>query len=135
MAGFSFFHVRVHLNLGASYTRLNTAALASYGPAAADHILCQEVGHILGLGPSNDLNSSMKNRSVLGSATRPNVHDATQLLAIYNYSIVEPDEDSGKWGPPCSKNPPHPNCQPAGRWGTVDVFPIPEENESAPREG
>ena len=112
--------------------KLNTAALASYVQGAGDHVLCQEIGHILGLDHSNDLDSCMNDQAVLGSATSPNAHDAATLLAIYIHDDAAADDDGGGGGPPCSKNPNHPNCQPAGRtsgrWVTVDVFPIPEND-------
>lgn len=105
--------------------QLNTRLLAGYGADAADHVLCQELGHVLGLDHQRvALNSCMNDQAELGSATSPNTHDAEQLVLIYSHSDSFED-DNGGGGPPCSKNPDHPNCQPAGRWVTVDIFPVP----------
>lgn len=110
--------------------KLNTFILSrDFGPDAADHVLCQELGHILGLdhqsGPGS-LNSCMSNEKevVLGTATRPNDHDIEQLRDIYNHPDEVPDDDGPGGGPPCSRNP-RPGCRTADGWVIIDVFPIP----------
>ena len=111
--------------------QLNTRLLAGYGPAAADHVLCQEIGHVLGLDHNRTaLDTCMNDQATLGSATSPNIHDADTFNVIYGHSDTIPEEDGGGsgGGPPCSKKPDHPNCQPSGRWVTVDVFPIPADD-------
>ena len=118
--------------------KLNTSALAYYEvngyPGIADHVLCQELGHVLGLGHNRDGvsggspdDSCMNDQGHLGDYTAPNSHDTDQLAAIYGHTdVVASDDDSGGGGPPCSKNPGHPNCVPQnGQWITVHVFPIP----------
>ncbi len=108
--------------------KLNTMILSrpEFGPLAADHVLCQELGHVLGLDHSL-LTTSCMNGSNLGSATSPDSHDNVTLGNIYSH----PDgisDDSGGGGPPCSKKPDHPNCRKAEGWVIVDIFPIPEDD-------
>ena len=105
--------------------KLNTFVLSSYpnAQAAADHVLCQELGHILGLDHQDGPNSCM-NGADLGSATSPDSHDEATLALIYNHLDEGPD-DSGGGGPPCRKNPGHPNCRTVEGWVIIDIFPIP----------
>ena len=122
--------------------KLNTRLLNSYGEAAADHVLCQELGHVLGLDHNRDGteggspdDSCMNDQATLGAFPAPNSHDIDQLNLIYNgHDDVNPDDggdpdDGGGGGgggncPP--GNPNHKNCQnSSGRWITVHVFPIP----------
>ena len=66
--------------------KLNTILLEPLGPAAADHVLCQELGHILGLDHQRTaIDSCMNDIAVLGSVTTPNIHDAEQLGFIYSH--------------------------------------------------
>lgn len=103
---------------------LNTRLLANYGPAAADHVLCQELGHVLGLDHNRvALDTCMNDNASLGSATSPNSHDAETLGIVYAHDDAVESDDPG--GPPCSKKPDHPNCRPIGRWVTVHIFEIP----------
>jgi hypothetical protein len=102
--------------------QLNTRLLAGYGPAAAEHVLCQELGHVLGLDHQRDASDSCMNDQLkLGDATSPNSHDVEELWAIYDHADVI--EDNGGGGKKC-ENPP---CNDRGRWVTVDIFPVPEE--------
>lgn len=110
--------------------KLNTRLLESYGPAAADHVLCQELGHVLGLDHNRqELDTCMNDKALLGSATSPNAHDAEQLNLIYDHAdAVDGGGDGGGngGGPPCDKNPDHPNCQSGnGVWITIHAFPVP----------
>ncbi len=116
--------------------KLNTRLLQNYGADAADHVLCQELGHVLGLDHNRDGasggspdDSCMNDQATLGAFPAPNGHDTDQLAAIYGHTdIIDggSDDDGGGGGPPCSKNPNHPNCVPQnGVWITVHVFPVP----------
>ena len=107
--------------------KLNTRLLLSKGEDAADHVLCQEIGHVLGLDHNRDsLTTCMNDWAVLGSATSPNTHDTQQLTASYGHldaAAPTTDDGGGGGGPPCSKKPDHPNCQPSnGFWITVHTF-------------
>ena len=111
--------------------KLNTRLLNSYGAAAADHVLCQEIGHVLGLGHNRDGDTCMNDWAVLGSQTSPNIHDTAQLNLIYGHTddgaTEEEDGGGGGGGGGCPPgNPNHKNCRSAtGRWIVVHVFPIP----------
>lgn len=101
--------------------KLNTRLLRSYGAAAADHVLCQELGHVLGLDHNRDGatggtpdDTCMNDQGHLGEYTSPNVHDAEQLNLIYNHTDVS-DSSSGPAGSPSGN----------GVWITVHVFPAP----------
>ena len=117
--------------------KLNTRLLNSYGADAADHVLCQELGHVLGLNHnrvgdnSPDDITCMNDQGPLGGDgyTSPNDHDEDQLNIIYD-GHVDPDPDDGgdTGGGGGGRNcpPRNPNCQPAtGHWVVVHVFPIP----------
>ena len=111
---------------------LNTRLMVElYGPDPrdiADHVLCQEIGHVLGLyhnrdgddtGGSPD-NTCMNDQGHLGEYTSPNSHDIDQLNDIYDgHSEAISDGDEG--GPDCSKNPNAKKCR-NGQWITVHVF-------------
>ena len=116
---------------------LNTTLLNGYGAAAADHVLCQEVGHIEGLDHNRDGkrggspdDTCMNDGNHLGEYTTPNSHDTAQLASIYKH-----DDNAGKGGnggkgggggPNCEKNPSHPKCQNQVKRVTVHVFPVPD---------
>ena len=94
---------------------LNTPLLRFYSPAVADHVLCQETGHIWGLEHNRDGdiggtpdNTCMNDVGHLGQYTTPNSHDVEQLNTIYNHA-------DGASEPASS----------GGRWITVHAFPIP----------
>lgn len=118
--------------------KLNTRLLNNYGADAADHVLCQELGHVLGLGHNRDgLSGGTPDDSCmndqpsagLGAYTSPNSHDTDQLNAIYGSHVDTPPVDDGGdtgggGGCPPGK-PDHPKCNPSeasGRWVTVHVF-------------
>lgn len=106
---------------------LNSQLLSRYGPAVADHVLCQELGHVWGLDHNRTEFDTCMNDSALLSSTAPypNLHDAEQLNLIYDHTDVVPDSgDDESGGPPCSKKPDHPKCRATG-WLTVHVFRIP----------
>ena len=121
--------------------KLNTRLLQSYGLAAADHVLCQEIGHVLGLDHNRDGteggspdNSCMNDQTTLGAFPAPNSHDIEQLNIIYDGHVdANPDDSTdsdgggGGGGGGCPPgNPNHKNCQNStGYWVTVHVFPIP----------
>lgn len=119
--------------------KLNTTYLEIYEatyPGISDHVLCQELGHVLGLGHNRDGltggspdDSCMNDQGHLGEYTAPNSHDTDQLNLIYNHADAVSDSDDGGGGgggPPCGKFPDHHHCQAQnGYWLTVDVFPMP----------
>ncbi|MCH8949145.1 MAG: hypothetical protein IIB87_02050 [Chloroflexi bacterium] len=116
--------------------KLNTRLLNSYGAAAADQVLCQELGHVLGLDHNRDGDDGgspddtcMNDQTTIGSYTSPNSHDTAQLDLIYDgHADLDPDDggDTGGGGNCPPGNPNHKNCQNAtGRWIVVHVFPIP----------
>jgi hypothetical protein len=115
---------------------LNRIYLNSLTAVEWDHVLCQELGHIWGLGHNPDGaaggtpdDTCMNGSQYLGQYPAPNLHDAAQLNAIYDHTDVidEGGEDDGGGGGGGGNCPPrNPNCQfGAGQWITVDVFPIP----------
>ncbi len=111
--------------------KLNTRYLEYYEangyPGLADHVLCQELGHILGLGHNRTETDTCMNDQAFGGfdLTSPNDHDTYQLNLIYDgHADTGGTTETGNGGPPCSKNPTHPNCV-SGVWITVDVFPLP----------
>ena len=100
-----------------------------------DHVLCQELGHIWGLGHNPDGatggtldDTCMNGAEHLGDYTSPNSHDTDQLNLIYNHTDVSDGggDDGGDGGNCPPGNPNHKNCLSAGgRWITVHVFPAP----------
>lgn len=101
--------------------KLNTPYLEFYEallPGAADHVLCQELGHVLGLDHNRlELDTCMNDQAPLGSATAPNLHDVQQLNLIYNHADAGGGGGRGRAG----AGAPSGN----GRWLTVHVFPMP----------
>jgi len=68
--------------------KLNTRLLKKYGPVVADHVLCQELGHILGLNHNHDEIDTCMNdlTAVSNPAPYPNTHDAEELNLIYGHT-------------------------------------------------
>ena len=113
---------------------LNTRLLVDYDPAVADLVLCQEIGHVLGLDHNRDGDSGglpddtcMNDKVDLFDLVAvqqhisPNGHDTDQLSAIYGHTDPVSGGDEG--GPDCSKNPNAKKCRSgAGQWIIVHVF-------------
>lgn len=101
---------------------MNRAILGRYNSRVADHVLCQEMGHLLGLGHQRNADDScMDDCQGRGSGwlaclsseegTTPNAHDAQQLNTIYEHA------DDGQ-------RPPADNC---GSTILVHRFEVPGE--------
>ncbi len=94
------------------------------------HVLCQEVGHILGQQHDGGATCMNDASGTLGQFTIPGGHDAQQLGIIYDsHSDVtggtdQPDDGSG--GPDCNTNTKAKKCRAgAGQWITLHVFSMP----------
>ncbi len=111
--------------------KLNTRLLNSYGPVAADHVLCQEIGHVLGLGHNRVGDSSPEDETCMNDQLlgfpAPNQHDTDQLNLIYDGHIdTTADSTTDNGGPDCEKNTNAKQCRSGnGFWITVHVFPLP----------
>ena len=121
---------------------LNT--IYSLTPIQWDHVLCQELGHVLGLDHNRiDVDTCMNDIASLGAndADSPNDHDKTELNAIYAHWADEaagtPSGEEGTGGPNCGeKNKNAKKCrQGNGHWVTVDVFPAPSWLQPTPGPG
>ncbi len=106
-------------HISAAIAAVNDSYLGSGGAYdnanARQHVLCQEVGHGFGLDHQKSPNkqSCMNDRWGLTSSNfvSPNQHDINQLDTIYAHlDGTTGDDGGGNGGPPCSKNPSHPNC-------------------------
>lgn len=105
---------------------MNRTLLSRYGARVAKHVLCQEIGHLLGLDHQHEAADSCMDDcagrtggdwlACLDSegSTTPNAHDAQQLESIYEHVR----EGAGPSGPSC-----------AGSF-VVHAFPL---EERAPR--
>ena len=92
----------------------------------AEHVLCQELLHVLGL-QHQDGNSCMNSdNATLGDFPDTDDHDVATLISLYGHvDGGGGNGDDGPGGPPCSKNN-KPGCDPArqsGEWITVHVVP------------
>lgn len=94
------------------------------------HVLCQEIGHILGLHHDDGATCMNDTFDTLGLYTGPGGHDAQQLGIIYDGhsdatgGTDEPDDGSG--GPDCNTNRNAKKCRVgAGQWITLHVFSMP----------
>ena len=93
-----------------------------------EHVLCQEIGHVLGLthdGEDTCMNDSF---ATLGLYPTTGGHDAAQLDDIYDGHSEggsSPEPDNGG-GPDCDTNKKAKKCRAdAGQWITVHVFTVP----------
>jgi hypothetical protein len=94
------------------------------------HVLCQEVGHILGLQHSPEDTCMNDAFETLGMYTTPGDHDAQQLNIIYDGhdDVVggTSDPDDGGGGPDCGKNANAKKCRAGdGQWITLHVLSMP----------
>ena len=113
--------------------KLNTQYLDYYEangyPGIADHVLCQEIGHVLGLGHNRiDLDTCMNDQAFIGpDLTSPNTHDTQQLNLIYlGHTDTTADSTTDNGGPDCGKNSKAKQCRSGnGFWLTVHVFRAP----------
>ncbi|MEX2556209.1 MAG: hypothetical protein WEB06_11315 [Actinomycetota bacterium] len=109
---------------------LNTLYYNSYNAAEWDYVVCQELGHIWGLGHVDedfnnpDQGTCMDYTDNMAQNAAPNQHDAQELNAIYAHDDGGSGGGGGSGGPNCDKNPNKPPCQGArdGQWITVHVF-------------
>ncbi len=98
--------------------KLNTRLLRNYGPEVADHVLCQEVGHVLGLTHITGDSCMNDDLTTLGLFTSPNTHDAEQLALIYDHEdVISGGGGNGKGRGRGGK--------PQGEWIIVHTTPIP----------
>ncbi len=100
--------------------KLNTGLLAGYGVAAADHVLCQEIGHVLGLHHITGDSCMNDTFATLGDFTSPNIHDAEQLILVYDHEDIIVENDK-----PGKGNGRDKGGKPQGEWIVVHVTPIP----------
>ncbi len=112
--------------------KLNTQSLEYYEangyPGIADHVLCQEIGHVLGLGHNRTQDDTcMNDQEFVGAdLTSPNFHDTDQLNLIYNHTDAAPSGSTDEGGPDCEKNAKAKQCRSGnGFWLTVHVFTLP----------
>ena len=118
--------------------KLNTTFLNSYGAFVADHVLCQELGHILGLTHNVSVTDTCMNDG--GAATSqaewlailnatgsdsPNAHDTEELNASYAHASTEAGT-GGSGGGPGNKGGGGKGKNKEGRWVTIHVFPVPD---------
>ena len=110
---------------------LNTRLLVDYPQDVADHVLCQEIGHVLGLthnrvGDSSPGDDTCMNDQVdlfTVQYTSPNDHDTDQLNAIYYDGHTDASSGGDEGGPDCSKNTNAKKCRSGnGQWVTIHVF-------------
>jgi predicted Zn-dependent protease len=116
---------RVTLN----HRYLREGNLYGFDASVRQHVLCQELGHVLGLDHQHGDSCMNDDNATLGEYTEPNQEDEDTLEDMYGngqHTDTEPTTDNTRGGPPCSKNPSHPNCIPQGAvWITVHVIPSP----------
>jgi hypothetical protein len=94
------------------------------------HVLCQEVGHILGLQHSGEDTCMNDAFATLGMYTGPDIHDAEELNLIYDGHVDvvggTSDPDDGGGGPDCNKNANAKKCRAGdGQWITIHVLSMP----------
>jgi hypothetical protein len=104
-----------------------------YSPEAAQHVFCQELGHVLGLGHIED-DTCMDDCAGAESTEAwldclndpltvdPNQHDEDQLNLIYGHTDVVPDTPDAGSTDGCG-NSRRPGCRQEG-WTTIHSFPM-----------
>ena len=122
-------------HIGKGRVELNSRYLNSLTFDEWDHVLCQELGHIWGLGHDNVEEGCMASSSFLGlpGYTSPSDHDKVTLNDIYN-DHAEPTPDVTTEDPPpedCDRNRAG-KCKGSsgsnsinGRWVTIHEFLVP----------
>jgi hypothetical protein len=143
-----------HIVEGKVLLNTNVLTQSRFSQAAAQHVLCQEIGHIWGLGHNrNDLDTCMNDcldaptyDDWLYCLNHPegvdtNAHDIEQLLLQYDHVHENPDDGGNSMpenGPDCNANPNHPSCKNKNdllqcdmedRWITIHATPIWTEND------
>ncbi len=123
--------------------KMNTQFLSGYGAFVADHVLCQEIGHILALDHNNTQLDTCMNDCTWATtqaewlaclneagSDSPNLHDGEELTAIYNHTDSGADgggdttgDGGGSGGNGCNKGKKK-NC-PAAGWVTVHTYYAP----------
>ena len=95
------------------------------------HVLCQEIGHILGLQHSDEDTCMNDAFETLGMYTTPGGHDVLLLNTIYDGhddvvgGTSDPD-DGGGGGPDCGKSANAKKCRAGdGQWITLHVLSMP----------
>lgn len=109
-----------------------------YTPTAVQHVFCQELGHVLGLGHivadtcMDDCSWASTSEVWLSclndpASVGPNGHDAEQLNLIYNHDDVLPDIPDAGSSDGCGKSK-RPGCRQGG-WVEIHSFPTFEHIE------
>jgi hypothetical protein len=96
-----------HIDQGTA--KMNDSYSSYWTPEEKNHVMCQEVGHVLGLGHTSEDGSSQKtcmDYSTDPQSQWPNAHDYQMLQDIYAHldSYNSYDDGSGSGGGSC-KNP------------------------------
>jgi hypothetical protein len=126
-------------HIQAGRVELNRLYLNSLSAVEWDQVVCQEIGHILGLDHNrnitgtdadNDPESCMNDQATLGSATSPNQHDTDQLNAIYDGHVDVADGggdtgDGGSGACPPAKEAKGKCSGSSAQWITVHARPAP----------
>jgi len=72
--------------IGNAQSRLNDTYLqdtARYSQTAVNHVACQEVGHVFGLGHNRTSSTTCMNDTILTAGNQINQHDRDLLNSIY----------------------------------------------------
>lgn len=77
-----------HITQGVA--KMNDTYMANYGEVYRNHVMCQEIGHVYGLGHTSEDGSSQSTCMDYSSSTNassqwPNAHDFEQLALMYNH--------------------------------------------------